>query len=195
MEERALLFADGAPLLGWRIFRVRRDDQGYVLTAPLIHDPHYEHFPAASIRARCYEHDHAAPAPGCRCGLYAAVEDTLDSLAGYVNDSSHDLDPPIFAEVACTGVVFVDRRGVRAEQLTVLQLATSHQHWPDAMQQSHVAADLSNRYGLTVSDIDAVPDWVLLNDMPHGAPPEDAHVDLDAIVDRLTPHRRGIGNG
>ena len=63
------------------------------------------------MEATCYDSDHLAPAPGCRCGLYAALEGTLDSLSGYLSDSAHDPDPAIYAEVACTGRVFVDRRG------------------------------------------------------------------------------------
>lgn len=35
-----------------------------------------------------------APAPGCRRGLYAAVDGTLDPLAGYLDDSAHDKDRP-----------------------------------------------------------------------------------------------------
>lgn len=187
VDERELLLAEDAPLVGWRVFRVRRDDHGHVLAAPLIHDPDYEPFPSTSIRARCYERDHAAPAPGCRCGLYAAVEGTLDSLAGYLSESAHDPDPPIFAEVACTGRVFVDRRGVRAEHLTILRLATSDEHWSTVEGQYQVAADLSNRYQLVVQDISAVPDWVLRNVRPQGAPSDDVHVDLDAVVNSLLP--------
>lgn len=46
--------------------------------------------------------------------LRAAIEGTLDSLSGYLRDSAHDRDPVVYAEVACTGRVFIDVRGVRA---------------------------------------------------------------------------------
>ncbi len=111
---------------------------GAVLAAPLVHDPDFEQFPSRDIVARCYDHDHPAPAPACRCGLYAAIEGTLDSLAGYLLHSAHDHDPAVYAEVACTGRVFVDMRGVRAERIRVLRLAASPSAWPD--QAGYVAA-------------------------------------------------------
>jgi len=52
-----------------------------MLAAPLIHNADFEPFPAKEIVATCYDQDHPAPAPNCRCGLYVAVEGTLDSLA------------------------------------------------------------------------------------------------------------------
>ncbi len=81
------------PLIGWRLFRVRRSGSGFVLSAPLIHNPGFERFPSPAIDAICYQAGHPAPAPGCRCGLYAAIEGTLDSLPGYLSDSAHDRDP------------------------------------------------------------------------------------------------------
>ena len=99
VDERELKFSAEAPLVGWRLFRVRSGDHGFVLTAPLIHDPDFEWFPSPSITARCYERPHPAPAPRCRCGLYVAVDGTLDSLAGYLADSAHDQAPPVYAEV------------------------------------------------------------------------------------------------
>jgi len=102
MEERELQCPEARPLIGWRLFRVRWSESGFVLSAPLIHNPDFERFPSRTIEATCYGGDHPAPAPGCRCGLYAAIEGTLDSLSGYLSDSAHDDDPPIYAEVACT---------------------------------------------------------------------------------------------
>src|SRR6266487_958277 len=124
MEERELQCPEARPLIGWRLFRVRRSDSGLVLSAPLIHNPDFERFPSRTIEAICYQAGHPAPAPGCRCGLYAAIDGTLDSLPGYLSDSAHDPDPPIYAEVACTGRVFVDSRGVRAQRIQIIQLAT-----------------------------------------------------------------------
>ena len=111
VDERELKFSAEAPLVGWRLFRVRFGDHGFALTAPLIHDPDFEWFPSPSITARCYERPHPAPSPRCRCGLYVAVDGTLDSLAGYLADSAHDQAPPVYAEVVCTGRAFLDRRG------------------------------------------------------------------------------------
>ena len=185
MDERELQCPEARPLVGWRLFRVRRSENGFVLSAPLIHDTDFERFPSRTIDATCYDVDHPAPAPGCRCGLYAAIEGTLDSLSGYLSDSAHDADPPIYAEVACTGRVFVDLRGVRAQRIEVLRLATSPSLWPDPGVHAHAVAELSERYGVDVSDLDVLPKWVLANARPQGAPPEGAAVDLDALLIRL----------
>jgi hypothetical protein len=146
VEERELRFSDEQPLIGWRLFRVRRSGSGLVLSAPLIHDPGFERFPSKTIQAVCYQARHPAPAPGCRCGLHAAIDGTLDSLSGYLSDSAHDRDPPIYAEVACTGRVFVDSRGVRAQQVEILQLAASAPLWPDPGLHAQAVAELSERY-------------------------------------------------
>src|SRR5215467_10496133 len=72
MEERELHFPAEQALIGWRLFRVRRSESGFVLSAPLIHNPGFERFSSRIIHAICYQAEHPAPAPGCRCGLYAA---------------------------------------------------------------------------------------------------------------------------
>ena len=173
------------PLIGWRLFRVRRSESGFVLSAPLIHNPGFEHFPSPAIDAICYQAGHTAPAPGCRCGLYAAIDGTLDSLSGYLSDSAHDRDPPIYAEVACTGRVFVDVRGVRAQRIEILRLATRAPLWPDPGLQAQAVAQLRQRYRVKVFGPGVVPRWVVTNVMPQGAPPEDAAIDLDALVGSL----------
>jgi hypothetical protein len=185
MEERELHFPAEQPLIGWRLFRVRRSESGFVLSAPLIHNPDFERFPSRTIDAICYEAEHPAPAPGCRCGLYAAIEGTLDSLSGYLSDSAHDRDPPIYAEVACTGRVFVDLRGARAQRIEILRLATSAPLWPDPGLQAQAVAELRRRYRVEICGLGAVPQWVVANVMPQGAPPEDAAVDLDALLGSL----------
>lgn len=187
VQEWELQCPQERPLIGWRLFRVRRSDSGFALAAPLIHTPDFERFPSRTVDATCYERDHPAPAPGCRCGLYAAIEGTLDSLAGYLSDSAHDRDPPIYAEVACTGRVFVDLRGVRAQRIEVLRLATSASMWPDSVLRAQAVAELCGRYGVAVYDLDAVPAWVRANVRPQGPPAEDADVDLDALLTSLAP--------
>jgi hypothetical protein len=193
MEERELHFPAEHPLIGWRLFRVRRSESGFLLTAPLIHNPHFERFPSRIVDAICYQAEHPAPAPGCRCGLYAAIEGTLDSLSGYLSDSAHDRDPPIYAEVACTGRVFLDVRGVRAQRIEILRLATSAPLWPDPGLQAQAVAELRQRYPVEVCGLGVVPPWVVTNVMPQGAPPEDAALDLDALLGSLglqSPHPR-----
>jgi hypothetical protein len=186
MEERELHFRAERALIGWRLFRVRCcDGASMVLSAPLIHNPGFERFPSKIIDAVCYQADHPAPAPGCRCGLYAAIDGTLDSLSGYLADSAHDRDPPIYAEVACTGRVFVDARGVRAQRIEILRLATPSSLWPDPGLNAQAVAELSARYGVEVCGPGVVPRWVAANAMPQGAPPDNAAIDLDALAGNL----------
>ena len=187
MEERQLDISHEWPLLAWRLFRVRRAATGPLLAAPLIHNPAFEQFPSKDIVATCYAHNHPAPAPGCRCGLYAAIEGTLDSLVGYLGDSAHDHDPAVYAEAACTGRVFVDRRGVRAARMRVLRLAASPSAWPDPGGYAEAVQALRGRYGIDVRDVDVVPRWVLANVMPQGAPPTDSTLDLDALILNTRP--------
>jgi hypothetical protein len=156
-----------------------------VLSAPLIHNPDYERFPSKNIDAICYQAEHQAPAPGCRCGLYAAIDGTLDSLSGYLSDSAYDRDPPIYVEVACAGRVFLDSRGIRAQRIAILRLATSASLWPVPGLQAVAVAELRERYGVEVCDVDVVPPWVVANVMPQGAPSEDAAIDLDALMGSL----------
>lgn len=106
-------------------------------------------------------------------------------LSGYLSDSAHDRDPPIYAEVACTGRVFIDSRGVRAQRIEVLRLAAPGSLWPDPGQRSQAVAALSDRYRVEVCGLGVVPRWVVENVMPQGAPPEDAAVDLDALLGSL----------
>lgn len=110
IEERELRFTREAPLLAWRLFRIRREAGGPVLSSPMYDDPDPTPWPKVKTAA-CNE-PHAAPAAGCRCGLYAAIEGTLDSLPGYLRDNAYDEDPWAYAEVACSGRLFVDMRGV-----------------------------------------------------------------------------------
>jgi len=156
-----------------------------MLSAPVIHNPGFERFPSPAIDAICYQAGHPAPAPGCRCGLYAAIDGTLDSLSGYLSDSPHDRDPPIYAEVACTGRVFVDVRGVRVQRIEILRLATSAPLWLDPGLQAQAVAELRQRYRIEVCGVGIVPHWVVANVMPQGAPSEDAATDLDALLGSL----------
>lgn len=186
MEERELHFPGTRPLIAWRLFRVRCSGAGsMVLSAPLIHNPGYERFPSKTIQAVCYQADHPAPAPGCRCGLNAAVEGTLDSLPGYLRDSAHDRDPPVYAEVACTGRVFIDSRGVRVQKMEMLRLAAPAPLSPDHRLHAEAVAELRARYRVLVCGPGAVPGWLVANVMPQGAPPENAAVDLDRLAASL----------
>ncbi len=92
---------------------------------------------------------------------------------------------PIYAEVACTGRVFVDSRGGRAQRIEILRLASPDPPWKDPDLQAQAVAELSERYRVDVCGLDVVPQWVVANVMPQGAPPEDAAIDLDALLRSL----------
>jgi hypothetical protein len=81
--------------------------------------------------------------------------------------------------------VFVDLRGVRAQRIEVLRLATSASLWPDPGLQAQAVAELRQRYCVEVCGLGMVPQWVVENVMPQGEPPEDAAVDLDALLGTL----------
>jgi hypothetical protein len=81
--------------------------------------------------------------------------------------------------------VFVDLRGVRAPRIEILRLATSASLWPDLGLLAQAAAELSERYCVEVCGLGVVPQWVVANVMPQGAPPEDAAIDLDALLGSL----------
>lgn len=188
IEERELHFTQRAPLLGWRLFRVRDLGGGPLLASPMYDDPDPTPWPKVKIAA-CNE-SHSAPAAGCRCGLYAAVDGTLDSLPGYLRDNAHDEDPWAYAEVACSGRVFLDMRGVRAERAEVVRIALAEQCWPDDEALAEVKRALSERYEVPVGGLADAPEWLTRNQRiePHGRtdgregpPPDDASLDLDSL--------------
>jgi hypothetical protein len=85
-------------------------------------------------------------------------------------------------------------RGVRAQQIKVLRLATPAPLWPDPGLRAQAVADLRQRYRVKVCGLGVVPQWVVANVMPQGAPPEDAAIDLDTLLGSLglrSPHSHG----
>jgi hypothetical protein len=171
IEEQELHYTSDAPLLGWRLFRIRARDRTVVLSSPMYHDPEPPPWPEIVAEARCYER-HPAPARGCRCGIYAAVRGTLDSLCGYLLDTAYEHDPWAYAEVACTGRVFVDMRGLRAERAEIVRIAL-----PESA--SAAARQLRQRYRVPVRGLEDVPAWVTANRRGQGPPPDDVRLDLD----------------
>ena len=162
---------------------MRASDDGLVLSSPMYDDPDPTPWPRAKL-AVCNE-DHPAPTPGCRCGIYAVVPGTLDSLPGYLLDTAHDGDPPAYAEVGCSGRIFVDARGVRAERVVVLRIALVESWWPDEETFADAKLRLAEQYGVPVGGLDDVPDWVTGNLRAGGPPPEGATLDLDESIARL----------
>jgi hypothetical protein len=179
-EEREFRFARAAPLRGWRLFRVRPTADRLILSSPMYHDPDPTPWPGAMHTAVCYE-GHPAPAAGCRCGVYAVVHGALDSLPGYLHDTAHDDDPWAYAEIACSGRVFVDMRGVRAEHAEILRIAVAESSWPDEAATAAAKRLLAARYGVPVAGLEDVPDWVTGNRRAQGPPPDEAILDLGAL--------------
>jgi hypothetical protein len=173
IEERELHYSPDAPLRAWRLFRVRSDRDGFVLSAPMYHDPDHPRWPNAVHDASCTE-GHPAPAAGCRCGIYGAVKGTLDSLPGYLRDTAYEKDPWVYAEIGCSGRVFVDMRGVRAERAELLRLALPGPGLDEAARDQ-----LADRYRVPVCGADDVPAWVIENVREGGPPPDERSLALD----------------
>jgi hypothetical protein len=182
IEEHELHYPPDAPLRAWRLFRVRPWVDSFVLSSPMYHDPDPPPWPRVGTEATCSE-GHSAPAPDCRCGIYAAVEGTLDSLPGYLLDMAYERDPWTYVEVACIGRVFVDMRGVRAERAEILRIALPEAGWQNRNDFEAAGRVLGRRYRVPVSGLDEVPDWVKENRRHQGPPPDE--VDLALDLDKL----------
>jgi hypothetical protein len=178
IEERELQYSPEAPLCAWRLFRVRPSHSGFVLSSPMYHNPDPPPWPNVRSVASCYE-GHPAPAPGCRCGIYAAIPGTLDSLPGYLLDTAHDGDPWAYAEVSCSGRVFVDMRGVRAERAEILGIALPTSCWTDEASLDTARRRLGERYALPIDGVAGVPEWVSSNLRDQGPPADASNLALD----------------
>jgi hypothetical protein len=144
---------------------------------------------------RRLEHDHAAPAPGCRCGIYAAIEGTLDSLPGYLLDTAYDGNPWAYAEVACSGRVFLDARGLRCEEALVVQIALAEESFANVDECASASKDLAARYGVGVGSSDAAPGWLTDNSRGRGEPFQTERVDLSVVLKTFDCSRRPPEHG
>ncbi len=118
---------------------------------------------------------------GCRCGIYAVISGLLDSLPGYLLDTAHKSDPWAYAEVACSGRVFLDKRGIRAERAEILRIALAESCWPDETTLADAKRRLYERYRVPISGLEGVPDWVTENRRGEGPPPDEETLDLDRL--------------
>jgi hypothetical protein len=189
IEEHEFEFTREAPLLAWRLFRVRQLAGGYALCAPMIHSPSPPPWQPGLTVARCLEHDHAAPAAGCRCGIYAAIDGTLDSLPGYLRDTAYDRDPWSYAEISCSGRVFVDVRGVRCEEARVVRIALVEASFPSPADTLRASDALATRYGVQVGLSDDAPAWLTGNEREQGQPFANERADLSKLRDTLDRQR------
>jgi hypothetical protein len=181
IEERLLRFPRQAALHAWRLFRVRTEGKRLVLSSPMYHDDTTgltPPWPCPEAEATCYK-GHPAPSPGCRCGIYGAVAGTLDSLPGYLCDTAYEHDPWAYAEIACHGRVFVDMRGVRAEHARLVRIALPDSGWPDQAGHGKASRMLRDRYGVAVTGVECVPQWLTANVRPGGPPPDSQSLNLD----------------
>lgn len=181
IEERELHYLPEQPLRAWRLFRVRADGDGLLLSSPMYHDDATgltPLWPARRSVAVCYE-DHEAPAPGCRCGIYGAVEGMLDSLPGYLYDTAYETDPWAYAEIACYGRVFVDMRNVRAQHASLCRIALPETCYVEEATREVARRGLRERYGACVTGMEAVPGWLTAGSRDTGAPADEVHLGLD----------------
>jgi hypothetical protein len=181
IEERLLHFPPQAALHAWRLFRLRPEGERLVLSSPMYHDDTTglaPLWPYLEAEATCYQ-GHAAPSPGCRCGIYGAVAGTLDSLPGYLCDTGYERDPWAYAEIACYGRVFVDMRGLRAEHARLVRIAVPEIGWPGEAVPDEASRMLRDRYGVPVGGLECVPEWLTANVRPRGAPPDSESLTLD----------------
>src|SRR5258708_21346249 len=93
MEERELQCPEARPLIGWRLFRVRWSESGFVLSAPLIHNPGFERFPSRTIKATCYGGGPPPPPPPGRPCLYPALGGAPRPLSGDPHRPAHTAEP------------------------------------------------------------------------------------------------------
>jgi hypothetical protein len=115
------------PIVGWRLWHVRRHEDAFRLESFTWH---HVSWPAGKrFEARCPTHGDAAPAPGHECGIYAfrtrvLAEDLLRRYTGvrqHYGGRHHELPPlrrgcPIaLGRVSLWGRVLARENGFRAQ--------------------------------------------------------------------------------
>ncbi len=182
IEERELWVVPDRPIKAWRLFRIRADPDGcgVILVSPMFHDPDPIPFERATS-AVCFDDDHPAPAPDCRCGIYGIIAGQLDSLPGYLLDTAYDDQPWVYAEVALSGRVFVDYRGLRAERCELLRIATVGSLQFETFGHGTARRLLVERYRVPIGYAQDVPAWVTENRKPRGMPAAGTTLDLDTL--------------
>jgi hypothetical protein len=108
---------------------------------------------------------------GFSCHQNCCFYPTLDPLPGYLRDTAYEQDPWAYAEIACSGRVFVDMRGVRAEHARLVCIALPGSGWPGQTVPGEASRMLRDRYGVPVGGAECVPQWLTANVRPGGPPP------------------------
>jgi hypothetical protein len=108
--------------------------------------------PGKAVAASC-RHAHAAPAPGCTCGIYA-VQTPAAALRYLVGRDDADVVHRVLGEVALWGVVVECEHGWRAQHAYPLRLCVPSTR-PDGT--GCAAADVAHAltaYGVDVTVLD-----------------------------------------
>ncbi|HUR17916.1 MAG TPA: hypothetical protein VMZ51_03140 [Acidimicrobiales bacterium] len=134
----------GDPVVGWRYWHLAPDP-------PLLGSVTQRGFtwkPRRPIKARCVSSGHAAPAPGCACGVYAGAD-----LAGL---REHGLCLPagglVVGEVGLWGLVLTEEDGHRGELGYPRRLSVVAET-VDAGTLPGVVDHLALRYGVNVDSV------------------------------------------
>lgn len=103
----SVLRAPADPVIGWRYWHLRSDP----MTLGSVTQRAFTWMPGRPMEARCVSSGHAAPAPGCACGVYAGPD--LAALR------EHGLCLPpgglVVGEVSLWGLVLTEEDGHRGQ--------------------------------------------------------------------------------
>ncbi|HVE46826.1 MAG TPA: hypothetical protein VNA57_08785 [Acidimicrobiales bacterium] len=135
------------PVVGWRYWHL--DLERVVLGS--VTQRGFTWKPRQPIKARCVSSGHAAPAPGCACGIYAGAD-----MSGL---REHGLCLPagglVVGEVALWGLVLTEEDGHRGElgyprRLSVVEETVEAAALPTALEA------LAAGYGVPVDSVSRV---------------------------------------
>lgn len=132
------------PVVGWRYWHLNLEP----VVLGSVTQRAFTWKPRQPIRARCVSSGHAAPAPGCACGVYAGAD--LAALR------EHGLCLPdgglVLGEVALWGLVLTEEDGHRGElgyprRLSIVKETVEAHVLPEVLD------GLANRYGVPVDTV------------------------------------------
>jgi hypothetical protein len=143
------------PLIGWRLWQIRRQDEEYRLESFTWH--HVSWPSRRRLEARCSVHRDGAPAAGHECGIYAfrsreLAEELLRRYTGVrqrYGRHHYELPPPAgrpiaLGAVSLWGRVFERERGYRAQFAYPYSLIVLR-------GDERIAAELRRLYAVDVS--------------------------------------------
>jgi hypothetical protein len=104
-------------------------------------------------------------------------------------DTAYDSDPWTYAEVACSGRVFLDARGLRCEEALVVGIALVEESFASLDDRVRASEELATRYGVRVGSSAGAPGWLKANTRGQGAPSETEQVDLSTLLEVIERSR------